>query len=242
MTRSLVAAAMVTILIVLPRCVQGVNASTSCLCVFDVDRTLTASQGSAAKCPGTREVKGIYDTAYARGTLVLSAFSAAGIKNTFCGQCYLGVVTAGDLSGPNSKMRAYFLKHVLVTDLQEVFARRVRNATTWSSGKDVSSPLVVHQQDGTKQIAVAGIVDWYKKQGPQILEDQVFFFDDRQDNVQPFAGSGFNSKQISCTSRDHRVIGLCGARPEEITSTKGVEPCKRLPQLPAAALRTEVVV
>merc|ERR1712046_24219 len=66
------------------------GSSNSCLCVFDIDRTLTAKQGTANQCPGTHETQ-YFDDAYDSGKAVLSAFAAAGIQSTFCGHCYLGI-------------------------------------------------------------------------------------------------------------------------------------------------------
>lgn len=47
---------------------------SACLCVFDVDRTLTGKQGLAegSQCPANRLVEGVWDSAYGGGTLTLS--------------------------------------------------------------------------------------------------------------------------------------------------------------------------
>ena len=46
----------------------------ACICVFDVDRTLTGKQGLAegSKCPDNKMVDGVWDSAYGGGTLTLS--------------------------------------------------------------------------------------------------------------------------------------------------------------------------
>ena len=47
-------------------------------------------------------------------------------------------------------------------------------------------------------------------------QDKVFFFDDREDNVKGFAGTGYNAKQVSCASRDWGQLWLgcgCGKAP-----------------------------
>merc|ERR1712205_185623 len=67
------------------------SSSRPCLCIFDVDRTLTGKQGTAADCPSDLEVPGVPDDAYSRGTLRLSV-AAEQLNQTFCAQCYLGVV------------------------------------------------------------------------------------------------------------------------------------------------------
>eukprot|EP00972_Heterocapsa_arctica_P073898 10909204-Heterocapsa_arctica.AAC.1 len=46
----------------------------ACLCVFDVDRTLTGKQhAGSGECPRNQEVPEISDDAYGGGTLHLSA-------------------------------------------------------------------------------------------------------------------------------------------------------------------------
>ena len=49
-------------------------APSACLCVFDVDRTLTGKQGLAdgTQCAGNKIVDGVWDSAYGGGTLTLS--------------------------------------------------------------------------------------------------------------------------------------------------------------------------
>ena len=48
---------------------------SACICIFDVDRTLTGKQGLAegSQCPGNKIVDGVWDTAYGGGILTLSA-------------------------------------------------------------------------------------------------------------------------------------------------------------------------
>eukprot|EP00435_Cladocopium_sp_Y103_P001942 s272_g1.t1 len=54
--------------------------SEKCLCIFDIDRTLTSKQGmqDLDKCPGSKGSDGIKDTAYGGGDLVLSQLAASG--------------------------------------------------------------------------------------------------------------------------------------------------------------------
>ena len=64
-------------------------------------------------------------------------------------------------------------------------------------------PKVVTQPDGLKQVAVKNIVDWYAHwQGVQIADRDVHFFDDRADNVEPFARTNYSARQVSCHTRD----------------------------------------
>ena len=84
----------------------------SCLCIFDIDRTLTASQAAARKgshnqCPAAHSFDHPYikDTAYGGGGPL--AFSEVGqhIENSFCKECWLGIISTGDAAGEGSSMR-----------------------------------------------------------------------------------------------------------------------------------------
>ena len=44
-----------------------------CLCVFDIDRTLTGQQGAGSRCPLNKEIPDVWDSAYGGGRLSLSA-------------------------------------------------------------------------------------------------------------------------------------------------------------------------
>jgi len=63
-----------------------------CLCIFDIDRTLTGKQGDTGRCPGNRVTDG-WDGAYGGGELTLSKLGQQ-IGSTFCGQCRLAAITA----------------------------------------------------------------------------------------------------------------------------------------------------
>merc|ERR1712083_915489 len=78
---------------------------SSCLCLFDTDRTLTGRQGGEETCSHDVEYPGIYDTAYGGGTLMLSEV-AEKLSTTFCGTCSIGVISQGDVSGHLRKERA----------------------------------------------------------------------------------------------------------------------------------------
>ena len=84
----------------------------SCLCIFDIDRTLTASQAAARKgshnqCPAAHSFDHPYikDTAYGGGGPL--AFSEVGqhIENSFCKACWLGIISTGDAADEGSSMR-----------------------------------------------------------------------------------------------------------------------------------------
>jgi len=98
-------------------------------------------------------------------------------------------------------------------------------STVWSGPDTIISPLVVGAVDGRKHETVRKIVNWLKgHRTVNIAPSQVFFFDDRSDNVLSFRGTGYNAKQVSCKSRE-TGIGLCGATPDEIVKEKGVKTC-----------------
>jgi len=195
---------------------------TGCLCVFDVDRTLTGKQDDMQDCPQNQVFKGVRDTSYPKGDLTLSELGQ-GIARTFCQSCYLGIVSAGSVGGDGSSERSVMLKHINSS-------QRLAN-DDWSHPHSetyrVTSPLVIQCREGHKQRAVRGIVDWYMQSNIEIRSKDVYFFDDRQDNILPFKGSGFNARQVSCQTRDPAVAGsgLCGATPGEIVPTTGVFMC-----------------
>lgn len=187
-----------------------------CLCVFDIDRTITGKQGHAAACPGNTEMVGVPDAAYSGGTLVLSQLGQ-GIQSTFCGRCYRGIVTAGSATGEGSAERTTILSMLGGTE--------ATLSSRWSSRSPVTSSMVVGAIDGRKQEVVRDIVAWFQSEkGITIAKSRVYFFDDRDGNVPPFAGTGFNAQQISCASRDG-VVGLCGATLVEVVEAIGVHAC-----------------
>jgi hypothetical protein len=203
-----------------------------CLCVFDIDRTLTCKQGWADQCEGTVEQWGTDDSAFSGGGLILSQ-AAANMQDTFCGGCFRGIVSAGDAGGEGSGERG---------KLQEL----IGDETWWQDvnydvNAQVSTPLVVHAVDGNKQDSVSAMLQWWRNEkGVKITDENVWFFDDLLKNVEGFRGSGFNARQISCKSRgpveqwvawDGRVGG-CGAVVDEIIPEKGVHICKGVPVKP----------
>lgn len=209
------------------------NSSTEppCLCVFDIDRTLTGRQNDVTNCPRNKVMTGVPDNAYGSGELTLSALAAEGIDTTFCGTCYLGICSAGDAGGENSEERTVLLEQVLKTPLYEALRQNTPSASWWSWSNDIQSPLVLGSPNRYKQYSVEGIRGWYYHQGIEIPSHNVHFFGDRRENIPPFYHLGFNAREISCESRDHKLywgtdmVGYCGATPEEIVESEGVINC-----------------
>lgn len=206
-------------------------APSACICIFDVDRTLTGKQGLAegSQCPANKIVDGVWDTAYGGGILTLSA-AAQNLKRTFCDSCYLGVVSAGDASGEGSELRRVMLQQVLRSFVFDEFSKNNPQASRWCSSNWVDCPLVLSSPNRFKQNAVDGILEWYRQQGVSIEPQKVHFFGDRTENIGPFAQKGYNAREISCKERDYSLyangmVGLCGAALEEIVDAPGIAQC-----------------
>lgn len=199
-----------------------------CLCIFDVDRTLTGSQGDTKDCP-SNEVLDASDSAYDGGKLTLSEVGQSR-NETFCAKCYLGVITAGDASGYNSQERQLIVEHLkagggtLLSDKWSGPSAHGGGRRACKHG-DATTPLVTGCADMSKQNAVPDLVKWYEQnENVTIRRENVWLFDDRSDIILPFTGTGYNARQISCASRNGD-IGLCGAETSELVDVKGVVPC-----------------
>eukprot|EP00931_Biecheleriopsis_adriatica_P084163 TRINITY_DN578_c0_g1_i2.p1 TRINITY_DN578_c0_g1~~TRINITY_DN578_c0_g1_i2.p1 ORF type:complete len:430 (-),score=47.00 TRINITY_DN578_c0_g1_i2:373-1662(-) len=214
---------------------EVVGEEPPCLCVFDIDRTLTGRQGDTTNCPHNRVAHPrMRDGGYDGGDVTLSAFAAEGVSNTFCRSCYLGICSAGQGSGAGSAWNNYILDDIMRNALQDNLTKALPSTRSWSYGEQVVSPYVLSQGNRIKQNAVEGIRQWYQRQGIDVEASNVFFFGDRTENIEPFQSKGFNSREVSCDSRDHNprwyhgsgMIGYCGARAEEIQKTSGNILCK----------------
>ena len=191
-----------------------------CLCIFDVDRTLTAKQRSS--CAGTQAQPDVTDSAYGGGPLQLSSL-ALKLGKSFCASCYLGVTTTGSVGWDGAAERS-----VLLDVLKKASEKGLGGATVadWSlASRAEPTPLIISASDGTKQDSVPRILAWYEERvHTRISDENVFFFDDKASNVQGFSAQGFNALQISCDSRDGEV-GLCGGLPQELVQMTGVRLC-----------------
>eukprot|EP00443_Scrippsiella_acuminata_P022241 CAMPEP_0115204292 /NCGR_PEP_ID=MMETSP0270-20121206/19089_1 /TAXON_ID=71861 /ORGANISM="Scrippsiella trochoidea, Strain CCMP3099" /LENGTH=427 /DNA_ID=CAMNT_0002617777 /DNA_START=12 /DNA_END=1295 /DNA_ORIENTATION=+ len=189
----------------------------TCLCLFDVDRTLTGKQGFDHQCPGNQVFPGVSDWAYGGGDLTLSLLGRF-LSSTFCGGCHLGVVTAGDAGGRDEK-------HILNGQLKGAG----HLPKHWCTPDNINCRFVKTCEDSLKATCAKGIVDWYHSQDVHIKPSNVHFFDDHTGNTNGFADHGYNARQVSCESRDWDIggglVGLCGALPSEVVPTKGVHNC-----------------
>lgn len=217
--------------------------SSPCLCAFDIDRTLTAKQFNKwghRQCHNASAMPHHTDSAFGGGEFTLSAASAAGIENTSCGMCYVGIVSHGTARGTTEKNRAALIRQLTTPPFAALVKKHpdglrwVDGSNTWPVGRygygpgKIRSPFVVRHGDRKKQWAVEAVLQWYASKGIIIERSRAFFFDDRADNALNFNGTGMNARQISCGSRDAgsaSLVGYCGALPEEIVLEPGIHVC-----------------
>jgi len=142
--------------------------------------------------------------------------------SSFCAKCYPAIVTAGS-GGPETGERDLILDQMSNVVSREWMGDEF-NRTMPCRERGSRAPNVAFCDNEEKLEAVYGIQAWYKSQGIEIASKDVHFFDDKEANVAPFEGSGFNAREISCGSRDS-TRGLCGAAASEIVDTQGVSVC-----------------
>jgi len=194
-----------------------------CLCLFDIDRTLTGKQGSAKKCPLNREYKNITDPAYDGGHLILS-MGALKLHTTFCRYCYTGLVSAGKETASRVKMHEKLLKFINFNKSAHLMTKD--RWSDWDQKQhtgNVSSLLVAGGPSSEKHFITARVLDYLKRIKVPVPSNHAFYFDDKKDNVKGFEGHPELARQISCASRDPKApdLGLCGATPEEINMALG---------------------
>merc|ERR1719296_481465 len=106
------------------------------------------------------------------------------IGSTACGDCELGIISAGAADGNGER---------------EVLARQLGLSDTFSPAGAVAGRLVFGCQNGQKQVAAHDILKWLEStQGVHIDPGSVYFFDDLGENIPGFADEGMNAHQISC--------------------------------------------
>lgn len=200
---------------------SGGGPTEQCLCIFDIDRTLTGKQQETDKCPNNLVKDGVLDLAYSDGTLTLSEL-AQDIEGSFCAMCYRGICSAGVAANKLTQEREILLA--------ALGGPSFTVNSVWSDvALGVQSTLALNAVHGAKQTAVRSIVDWITSQGIAILDSNVHFFDDDPANVQTFVGTAFNVHEVSCGTRDTERgsdVGYCGGVVAEIVNTSGIHFCK----------------
>jgi len=194
----------------------------SCLCAFDVDRTLTGKAGAGEGCPANLQVAGLPDYYVRDQNLNLSPL-AQGLAHTFCSSCYLGVVTSGPSGTVDEKLE-------LRTRLKGAGGLPTYWSQGASAGASVTSPLVENCPDHLKAACVKGVVDWYMRNGIDVEPSAVYYFDDVAVDASSFKSNGYNARQVSCASRDFADarVGLCGANLDEVVRREGIFNCSAL--------------
>jgi len=196
---------------------SATSATGGCLCVFDIDRTLTGSQNDISNCPRNEIIAGVPD--YGKYNLTLSEL-AQGINITFCKTCFLGISSAGEADGASSGKRAQLL--------QKLNANQ-KLPDEWSNCTSPVSPLLLNCKVGGKVDAVRNIAQWYKSRNITIADADVYFFDDQAKNVQPFINTSFNARQIGCELREFAYgsnLSVCGGSIKDVVQDIGVTLCQ----------------
>jgi hypothetical protein len=202
-----------------------------CLCLFDVDRTLTGKQNDVHHCHNNKVTTSIHDPGFGGGPFTASQL-ALNLDKTFCVNCYAGLISHG--SGGGSKMRSH-----LVNLLNNKKQTHLRVKNIWDKVVSVKGPLVSHVENAKKHYVATTIRDWYKSHMKiDIADTHTHFFDDKGANVEEFKdqskGYRYNAHQVSCKSRDNSEvhddhIGWCGGTVAECVKDSGVHVCpKRL--------------
>ncbi|CAJ1368584.1 unnamed protein product [Effrenium voratum] len=213
-----------------------------CLCLFDVDRTLTSRQlqdpaaTADEQCPATKDAplvngKVVIDYAYKAGRLRLSDL-AQKLDQSFCSRqkCFMGVISAGGASGDDEKQVLYDRLHASSPGKVggQTFGEYAQiNDKVWTL-KMVFTP------DPNKGEAAKKIFDWLNSpdgHNANIPSSEVYFFDDHLGNAGEMAKYGFNGREVSCRVRDQSIgnglVGLCGAELSEVVPSKGITTCAR---------------
>ena len=131
----------------------------SCVCAFDLVRTLTGRRGVSAECRSNS----------ALSHLTVSD-AGAHLSRSFCARCFLGVVTEGDGGGSASSLRRIMYSYLTSPGLLgfggawrgDHSAWDVVNAANASSPK-VDQPIAMYVEPADKYVAVRAIVDLYRR-------------------------------------------------------------------------------
>jgi hypothetical protein len=206
-----------------------------CLCTFDIDRTLTAQQSNAnpykpaANChwqaPG-HEITGTVDDAYGRkGPMVLSDLGLH-LQDSACKDCYKGIVSKGQ--GGDTKMHEYLIS--LLNMPQSDDWDGTATDCKWNGDKKTCdsniSPFIIKCNEGhttfiaPKPKCQEKVWGFFKKvKNIDIPVQNIYHFDDILENVQAFAGSKRQARQVGCPvdqPADHGTnISKCGGKVAE---------------------------
>jgi len=197
------------------------GSSNPCLCVFDFDSTLV-SWSTTDKCHDTQKT-GNYNSHH---TEALRAEGSYRLSETDCSACYVGLISAGSVGSTHDDRR----KDV-VDQLQKggkLLTEKWNPSGCENSG---DSPLIISCHD--KPQAMSGILKYYKnKEGIDIADDDVHFFDDQPNNIVVFEGTGWHAKQVSCGTTGGTTGGLkghsadkCAASFDEVHTRPGTKYC-----------------
>jgi hypothetical protein len=202
-----------------------------CLCLFDVDRTLTGKQKDTHHCPHNKVFASIHDPGFHGGPLTVSNLGQH-LDKTFCVRCYAGVISHGSAGG--SKMRSELVKLLNKGKPRYLWVKNTwHNIDKHSAANSVDGPLVAGVINSHKHRVAASIHDWYRNHMKiDIQIGHIHFFDDMAANVEEFQKSGYNAYQVSCKSRDNSHgkddhIGYCGGTVAECVSASGAHLCPK---------------
>jgi len=180
--------------------------------------------GTQSQCPKVQDsgVKGHREVLRAEGSHLMS--------QSFCKDCYQGVISAGSAGTQGGDERKDIVKMLkqggkLST---ETWNPRGCNSNGKSHGK---SPLIT--SCSYKPSAVPGIMKYYKdKEGVTIADKDVHFYDDQPYNIAIFEGKGYNAHQVSCGETGGTTGGYeagsdvkCGLMLDEFHHSPGLHYC-----------------
>lgn len=165
------------------------------------------------------------------GEDILRAEGGHRLSETFCADCYLATISAGN-AGPSEGYGSDERKD-LVRMLKQNGGKLNTDMWNPSGCENQGSPLITGCRDFAKVTAVPGIMKYYKDtEGVDIADEDVHFFDDQSFNIAPFEGSGYNAHQVSCATTGGTAGGYeapfsdkCAASLEEFNGSPGIHYC-----------------
>jgi len=192
-----------------------------CLCAFDVDSTLI-SWSTTHHCPDAKST-GLYNSHHHE---ILRAEGNYRLSATGCSDCYMGIISAGSAGTTHGDERKD-----LVHQLKKggrLLTEEWNPAGCENAGK---SPLITSCRD--KPTALGGILKYYKdKEGIEIADEDVHFFDDQPYNIVVFEGTPYHAKQVSCGTTGGTTGGFkehsdkkCAASFDEVHLRPGIKYC-----------------